>query len=207
MSSTSCDPGDVEIRPAMIADLDAMYEICVRTGASGADATGMYRYPRLLGDVFVGPYVELQPEFAFVADRGAGPEGYVLGALDTAAFDRACERDWWPGRRIDYSDVEVPDDSRDAWLLRWIQSPPVTPGFVDTYPSHLHIDLLPSLQGGGWGRALMTTLWNTLRAHGSRGVHLGVGRDNTNGIGFYRHLGFHEIQDDGSTCWMGIGFS
>lgn len=199
-------PTGRHIRPAAATDRAALYDICVRTGASGSDATGLYRYPDLLGDVFVGPYLELEPEVSFVVDGQAGLEGYVLGAVDTAEFDRRCEREWWPAKRRQYAAVAAPPESRDSWLLRWIQSPPTTPEFVADYPSHLHIDLLPSLQGGGWGRRLIDTLCGALEARGSHGVHLGVGADNANAIGFYRHVGFVEIKADGPTLWMGRSF-
>ncbi len=196
-------PTGRHIRPGAATDRAALYDICVRTGASGSDATGLYRYPDLLGDVFVGPYLELEPESAFVTDGSAGPEGYVLGAVDTAEFDRRCEREWWPAKRRQYAAVPDASEFQDAWLLRWIQSPPPTPEFVGDFPSHLHIDLLPALQGGGWGRRLIDTLCGALGARGSRGVHLGVGVDNANAIGFYRHVGFAEIKADETTLWMG----
>jgi GNAT superfamily N-acetyltransferase len=60
------------------------------------------------------------------------------------------------------------------------------------YPSHLHIDLVPRLQGRGLGGQLIATLLAQLREHRSRGVHLMVGRDNKRAVGFYQHLGFAE---------------
>ena len=42
------------------------------------------------------------------------------------------------------------------------------------YPSHLHIDMLPDVQGGGRGGAMLRTLLDALAAAGSPGVHLGV---------------------------------
>lgn len=192
------------IRAAVAADREALYDVCLRTGASGSDATGLYRYPTLLGDIFVGPYLCLEPELAFTVSGAAGPEGYVLGALDTARFDRRCEAEWWPVRRREYEDARAVAGFQDDWLLRWIQSPPPTPDFAGAFPSHLHIDLLPTLQGGGWGRRLIQTLCDVLRSRGSRGVHLGVGNENANAIGFYRHLGFADIRADETALWMGL---
>lgn len=192
------------IRSAVPSDRDALYDICVRTGDAGADATELYRYPELLGDVFVGPYLQLEPDLAFVVAGAAGPEGYILGALDTRRFDERCERQWWPGRRRAYADVVAGADGLDAWLLGWIAFPPATPAFAADYPSHLHIDLLPTAQGGGWGRRLVRTLCAALLERGSRGVHLGVGATNDKAIGFYRHLGFTDLEATGTTRWMGL---
>lgn len=195
------------IRRARAEDRDACYDICVRTGASGQEATGLYRYPELLGDVFVGPYLALSPDYAFVLDGPTGVVGYVLGAVDTADFDASCEARWWPVRRTDYAAATVAPDSRDAWLLRWIATPPAVPAFVDAFPSHLHIDILPEGQGGGWGGRLVRRLLDAFGDAGSRGVHLGVGRDNVSAVGFYEHLGFREIDGDESTAWMGLALA
>ena len=43
------------IRPARPGDGPAMYDVCLRTGAHGGDASALYRDPRLLGEVYVGP--------------------------------------------------------------------------------------------------------------------------------------------------------
>lgn len=202
-ASVVSDDTGRRIRAAAPADRDTLYEICLRTGASGSDATARYRYPALLGDVFVGPYLALEPDFAYVVSGSGGPEGYVLGALDSTDFATKCAELWWPDRRRDYAAAETDGGSSDAWLLRWIASPPGVPQFAARFPSHLHIDLLPSVQGGGWGRRLIATLVEALRDRGSLGVHLGVAGDNTHAIGFYRHLGFEEIESGGGTVWMG----
>lgn len=203
MSRVDLRPGDSGVRRALAADRDQLYDVCLRTGDSGRDASGLYQFPHLLGDVFVGPYLALQPDLALVVDRGNGIEGYILGALDSGAFSAACDRHWWPQRRRDYADVYAAEGTREAWLLEWIDTPPVAPAFAADYPSHLHIDLLPSLRRGGWGRRLVALLLETLDGQGSHGVHLGVARDNTNAIGFYHHLGFVELDGDDHTLWLG----
>ncbi|MEU8242715.1 GNAT family N-acetyltransferase [Actinoplanes missouriensis] len=65
------------IRPVQAADLPAIYDICVRTAAAGGDARGHYTTDALMGDLFAGPYVHLEPQLAFVladtARSGSGP--------------------------------------------------------------------------------------------------------------------------------------
>ena len=51
-------------------DHDAVYDICVRTADAGGDARGKYRSDDLMPDLFAGPYVFLEPRFAFVLDDG-----------------------------------------------------------------------------------------------------------------------------------------
>jgi GNAT superfamily N-acetyltransferase len=181
----------VRIRSYQPADEDPLYDICLRTGASGEDATDLYRDPRLLGELYVGPYLRFAPTLAFVVDGDLGVSGYVLGALDTTSFDDACERSWWPELRRRYPRGTFPAESPDARLVGLIHRPPnPTAAAVAEFPSHLHIDLLPRAQGRGLGRLLMEGLFDALRAAGSPGVHLGVGTANVRAIGFYERLGF-----------------
>jgi ribosomal protein S18 acetylase RimI-like enzyme len=63
---------------------------------------------------------------------------------------------------------------------------------VEPYPSHLHIDLLPRLQGRGLGRQLLDAWFELVAARGSKGAHLGVGAANARAIRFYRAYGLAE---------------
>jgi ribosomal protein S18 acetylase RimI-like enzyme len=187
------------LRPYQPADHDAVYDICVRTGAAGEDATPLLGDPALLGHVYAGPYLELTPDLAFVVEDDDGVAGYILGAADTAEFEDRLERDWWPELRRRYPTYQTDGDAAfDDLLIALMHSPARAPAnVVATYPSHLHIDLLPRLQGQGWGRRLMDTLVERLHAAGSHGLHLGVAAANTNAQAFYRAVGFTELADDG----------
>ena len=189
------------IRPYRPADLDALYQICLRTGRNGDDATALYRDPWLIGHVHAAPYGIFQPSLAFVAEDDEGVGGYILGALDTKSFEERLERDWWPRLRGRYPEppADVPEeewtaDQRKAYRIHHDFRSPAE--VTARYPSHLHIDMVPRLQGGGNGRRLMNTLTAALREQGSPGVHLGVHAENTRAIGFYRHVGFTQVPFD-----------
>lgn len=189
-----------EYRPG---DRDDLYAVCLRTGDAGRDATALHHDPRLLGEVWVGPYVELEPDLAIVLDDGAGAEGYVLGALDTRSFERRRDAEWMPHLRQSYPLDAFADGSADDGLVQMVHRPMTAPDeVVRDHPSHLHIDLLPRWQGGGWGRRLIDELITRLVARGSTGVFLGVDPRNEPAIGFYRHLGFDPVGPaDGP--WLG----
>jgi ribosomal protein S18 acetylase RimI-like enzyme len=146
--------------------------------------------------VFAAPYGLFEPSLAFVTVDADGVGGYIVGALDTREFEERLERDWWPRLRRRYPEpLQSPQrpwtpDQRmtQQFYHRW----PVDAELAESYPSHLHINLLPRLQGRGQGRLLMNTLLEALRARGSRGVHLLVGSGNQRAAAFYLHLGFAE---------------
>ncbi len=197
--------GDPLIRSYRPADLAALYDICLRTGASGEDASEMVEDPRLFGDLYAAPYAVLEPEHAFVLDDGSGAAvGYVLGAVDTTAFETKAEAEWWPPLREAHPDR--PGGRRlDDLLISLLHHRSIhDPDVVAEYPSHLHIDLLPGAQGRGWGRRLLETLFGALSAHGSPGVHWGVSTRNERAIGFYRHLGCEELRSDPVTVTFGV---
>ncbi len=182
------------IRPARTRDVRevaALYDICLRTGADGD--------PLLLGEVYLGAYLDLAPELAFVLTNDDDvPVGYVLGAADTAAFEERSEASWWPALQEQYPLGTFPEGSSDARLVNMMHNPSrMDQSVIAGYPAHLHVDLLPAGQGGGNGRRLMEKLFDALREQGVEGIHLGVSLENTQAIGFYQHLGFTQLSDDG----------
>jgi ribosomal protein S18 acetylase RimI-like enzyme len=191
------------IRSYRPADLEALYRICLLTGDNGQDATSLFQDPKLLGHLFAAPYGLFEPSLAFVAEDAEGVGGYILGALDTQAFQGRLEGAWWPDLRARYPGPPpgLPPErwTPDQRLTHMIHHPWPIPGeLAARYPSHLHIDLLPRLQGRGYGRQLTETLFAALRDQGSRAVHLHVHRGNRNAAGFYRHLGFTDLSATGA---------
>lgn len=202
-------PTAFTIRPARTddpAEVARLYEICLLTGSDGADASALTTEPRLLGEIYLGAYLRFAPDLAFVlvdpeADAAdpASVVGYVIGTADTAAFEATLDREWWPELRERYPLGTFPEGSYDANLVANIHGEHRSnPAVLDRFPAHLHIDLVPRGQGGGNGRRLLTTLFDALRDAGAPGVHLGVSTTNTQATGFYAHIGFEKLTDDGS---------
>lgn len=197
------------IRPYQPGDLDALYDICLKTSDSGADGTHLYAHPRIIGDIYAAPYGVLAPHLALVAEDGAGVAGYIVGAVDTRAFEAACEAHWWPGRRNLYPDPRgAPPEAwtNDQRRAAQIHRPYPTPqAVVDTAPAHLHINLLPRLQGQGMGQALIDAWLSVARGAGARRVHLGCNADNHRALRFYDAYGFNRLDTPEGrphTVWM-----
>jgi hypothetical protein len=144
------------IRPYQAHDLDALHDICLKTGDSGADGTHLYADPRILGEIYAAPYGVLQPDLAFVAQDDQGVAAYVVGAADTRAFEARLEAAWWPEVRARYANPHGTPKAGwtlDQWRAYQIHRPFPTPqAVVDAAPAHLHINLLPPPPGPGPGQ-------------------------------------------------------
>lgn len=197
------------LRPYRPKDLDALYAICLATGDSGADASHLYDDPKLIGHIYAAPYGVLAPERVFVAEDEAGVGGYVCGAWDTAEWAARLEREWWPDLREQYPDTRtIPTGQRsaDQQRIAMIHAPEIPPAPVlDRFPAHMHMNLLPRLQGKGLGTALLRAWLDDARVNGVTAVHVGVSRVNAGGAAFWSKSGFTEIELPGSvrSLWMG----
>lgn len=186
------------IRPYRAADREELAEVCLRTAASGGDATGVYSDDALMPEVFALPYVEHDPSLAFVVEHDGRVVGYVLGAADTRAFVEWWRREWAPGFVARHPVVGAPTGHRPSFTEAQLLEAGAEPDRMlvvelDEYPAHLHIDLLPEAQGRGLGRRLIELLRDALRSRGVPGVHLGIDPANTSARAFYLRLGFHEL--------------
>ena len=199
------------IRAFAPADLPALYDICLKTGDAGQDAAALYADPDLLGAIYAAPYALLEPALAFVAEDEHGVAGYVLGALDTGAFEARLEIEWWPKLRAAYPDPRATprdarshDQQRAAQIHRPFPEPQV---LVDAYPAHLHMNLTSRSQGRGVGARLLRAWLDLAAGQGVGASHVGVNRANEKAVRFWSRNGFAALRLDpvkeGRTVWMG----
>jgi ribosomal protein S18 acetylase RimI-like enzyme len=181
-----------EIRPYRASDRPAVADICVRTGDNGGDSRAVFTDLELLPSIFAYPYVDLEPESAFVLDDGGRAVGYILGCADTPAFARRFRTEYLP--TVSYPAPTAAPSNPTEQMIALLHDPErmVIPEVTD-YPAHLHIDLLPPYQRSGHGRALITRLLSTLHARNVDAIHLVMLTTNTPAGAFYRRLGFHPI--------------
>lgn len=193
------------IRPFRRGDEPALAEVCLRTADAGADATGLLDDDELWAEVFVLPYVARHPEFASVVEADDGRVvGYIVGAPDTRAFEAWFRDHWWPRFAARWPEPGVGSTRQDGVLRYAYARAPGAEPYGDVYPAHLHIDLLPEAQRQGWGRRLVDTLADALRAEGVPGLHLVAGADNAGAIAFYRRLGFTPLPSHEGVQAFGI---
>lgn len=185
-------------------DLSDLYAISLATGHAGGDASRLYRDPELIGHIYSAPYARLAPHLALVAIDEQGPAGFAVGTLDTQAWEDTLERLWWPALRERYPIPKAPDgdETPDQRRIAMIHRPePVPPSIAEAYPAHLHLNLLPRVQGRGLGSALLRA-WLDLA--GPPAVHVGVNTGNSAAVGFWRARDFHGLEGPaGRTIWLG----
>ncbi|MCX7655338.1 MAG: GNAT family N-acetyltransferase [Treponemataceae bacterium] len=193
----------MHIREYREIDLPYLYEICLKTGDNGKDATELFNDPYVLGQFYAAPYAFFEKDCILILEglyRGIlRPMGYILGTSDTGAYTEWFNRYWRPMALAMYGvspagEAEAGYKTPTEKQVRSLFSQPLEcPSWATTYPGHIHIDILPEAQGAGWGRKLMDALAERFVQKGCRGFHLGVSAANEGGIAFYRRYGMEEI--------------
>jgi GNAT superfamily N-acetyltransferase len=197
--SPDAPKAQISVRPARSADdWAAVRAICCRTGVAG-EPVEPERWP-LFGELWIGPYQQLRPEWTYVAEVGGQVAGYLTGCPDTAAFEQA--RPWAVtlrlllrlarGRYAWNADarrfvrralglVPTPEARFPAALRRQL---------LRDYPAHLHMNVDAPFRRAGVGSALVARYGADLEARRVPGVHLFCGPDPRP---FYTRLGFREL--------------
>ncbi|MEV8267089.1 N-acetyltransferase [Microbacterium sp. NPDC076911] len=194
-----------QIRPFRPGDEPALARICLKTADAGTDATGVFDDDEIWAEVFVLPYVAQHPELAFVVETDDGRvAGYVVGATDTRSFEDWFATSWWP-QFADRWPRPVKETTRqDGTLIYAYSRRGGAEPYGDDYPAHLHIDLLPELQGQGWGRKLIDVLCVELRSRDVQGLHLVASADNLGALAFYERLGFAPLRSHAGVQAFGM---
>jgi len=202
------DLGDnAVLRLAKPSDLNPFLEVCLKTSDSGADGSNLYNHKDLVGDIYAAPYLLHEPKFAYALEIAGKVTGYLLGALDTRLFEEILFAKYWPATQQKYKNSTVSASAGDKVLLAHLFNIGMTESdIVKKYPSHLHIDILESGQGRGYGKVMINHMLAQLKDAGSTGVHLHVSNKNYRAQEFYKKLGFTNFKAGSDESIMGINF-
>jgi ribosomal protein S18 acetylase RimI-like enzyme len=197
----------VKLQSSIPADLPGLLKVCLETANGGKGATHLHNLHDLVGEIYVAPYVLHEQNFAFTLKASEKVVGYVLGVLDTGRFESRLDTDYWPATKAKYSALTQYLTPHDVSLIQELNRQ----GFsskelISKYPSHLHIDIIESHQGFGYGKTMILHLLKALQDAGSSGVHLHMSASNDRANGFYKKLGFVEIHTNKSEIIMGLVF-
>lgn len=186
---------DGVVRPYQRGDRDAVRRTCFETGYMGDPVAWQWRDQDSFADLFTGWYTDREPGSALVVEIDGRVEGYLLGCRDTTRVTPPTKQMRHhllrrglmvrPGTAAvlwrAVGDMAVATARRDV---------PPAQVIDDRWPAHLHIDLMPVARGAGFGRRLMTTWLDALRADGVAGCHLTTWAENDGAIAFFEAVGF-----------------
>lgn len=196
------------IRQANLSDLEALYRVSLQTGHLGNDATHLYTDPKLMGHIYSAPYLLFEPDLALVIEVDNQVAGFCVGTANTSSFAARLEADWWPTLRNKYPKPN--EQRRSTWSVdelrsQMIHMPEKTPLPITTkYPAHLHMNLLPVVQGQRLGGRLLENWVIRAKKLGISAVHIGSNANNARAIHFWGKQGFKDIPFTTSrTRWMG----
>ena len=191
----------IEVRPYDVADRDELVDVVFEAAGEGAPSSEVWGHHASLAEVYLTPYLDLEPESVFVVTVDGRPAGYLAGCVDESAFPSEEERTSaaikkhrlfrMPGPRRFF--VRAALDS--TWLR--LRRVPLAGGLSDPrWPSHLHIDLMPAARGTGAATGLMELWFQRLRDVGSPGCYLQTSAENDRAVAFFERVGFVRYGDN-----------
>lgn len=188
--------GIVIEQPKSLADWDMIRAICCKTANSG-QPIDVERWP-FFGELWVGPYQKLEPNWTYVGRRGEELVGYLTGCPDSIQFGRARWLQFtlptlW---KIAKGEYRSNGDTR-RFLRRSLfldrgpeESFPQKKSILRDYPAHLHVNVDAAERSSGLGSRLLDRYCEDLQKKGVAGVHLFCGEMP---LRFYSKNGFTEL--------------
>ncbi len=137
--------------------------------------------------IFCDYYIENEGENCFVLSDDGKAVGYIICAENYDNFEKTYNEKYIPL-------VSHMNEGFKSWAATTYE---LHKKYRESYPAHLHIDILPSYQRFGWGGRLLNTLEEHLKRKNISGVMLTTGTDNKTACNFYKKHGFEvlEIKD------------
>ncbi len=178
-----------------------VHAICCETALGGAPLPDGIRWP-FFGQLWVGPYEELFPDWTWVwVDDHERVFGYITLCPNTLAFEKAMRWRFRPRLALQILLKRYPwnGDARRI-LRRWVGIETSPEDFFDPklladvkakYPAHLHTNLRSAARGSGGGKRIWELGLEELRRRGVSGIHLFCGDAP---VGFYQKCGFEILQ-------------
>ena len=194
----------IDIRLANETDLPYLYDICVLTGLAGKDSSPMLSDRFIIGQYYAAPYYFFEKELCFILIDNDIPCGYIVGTSDTSSYNKWFNTSWLLQLRKKYPLTSSRKSDFEKWLVSMINENVSDGGFLNEYPAHLHIDILPAFHGKGYGKSLMERFFEGCRIKNCRGIHLGVSKLNEKALGFYNKIGMNALSEDANAVIMGL---
>ena len=191
----------IEVRPYAVADRDELVDVVFEAAGEGAPSSEVWGHHASLAEVYLTPYLDLEPASVFVVTVDGRPAGYLAGCVDESAFPSEQERTSAAIKK--YRLFRMPGPRRfflrgalDTALLRLRRVPLAGELSDPRWPSHLHIDLMPAARGTGAATQLMELWFERLREVGSPGCYLQTSAENDRAVAFFERVGFERYGEN-----------
>jgi len=186
---------EIGVRPYRPSDRAELLDVVFEAAGEGAPSSDLWGHSESLADVYLKPYLDLEPESAFVATVDDVPRGYLVGCVDDARFPSEEQRMSEAIKR--HRLFRQPRARRffvraayDTALLKLRRQPLAGELSDPRWPSHLHIDLMPEVRGTGAAKELMELWFARVRAAGSPGCYLQTSAENHRAVRYFERMGF-----------------
>ncbi|MEU1982710.1 GNAT family N-acetyltransferase [Nocardia sp. NPDC019395] len=184
----------MRIRTFREEDRLALRRLFTRAGR-GSPTETLWGHPESEAQIYLEPYMDLEPESLYLAEADGELLGYLTGCVDTAAFpsendriDKAVRAHRLILRRRPAAFfARSALDAAGAALRR---APSAGEIHDPRWPAHLHINVAPEARGTGAADGLMERWFVRLRVAGSPGCHLQTLVENTRAVRFFGRMGF-----------------
>ena len=185
---------DLVIRPYQLADRQAVFRIGADTAFFGAPIEAYMEDRNAFLDAFYAYYTDLEPEHAWVACADGEVVGFLAGCVDTRLHDRKLLRVILPRLTGNFLRGKYHFGKRSlhyfGGLLGGLLRREFTHVDLDTYPAHLHINVVSGWRGYKLGQRLMEAYLGQLRELGITGVYLDTTSLNEVACRLYEKMGF-----------------
>jgi len=188
--------------------------ICYRTGFYGEDLAekNLFKDKKLFAMRFVLHYTRFQPQYCFVFKIDDRVVGYIVGTDNTNKQETDFTRTMYPKilRRM-YLFTRWYSHNSFRLMKKFLRSedePVSTDSIIETYPAHLHMNVLPGFQSRGIGQQLLHAFISAMRANGIPGIHLGTSSANKKAVPFYEKNNFVLLKQFDDDMWnTGSGYT
>ncbi len=190
----------IEVRPYDVADRAELVDVVFEAAGEGAPSSEVWGHHASLAEVYLTPYLDLEPDSVFVVTVDGRPAGYLAGCVDESRFPSQQERTAAAIKKYRLYRMAGPRRffvraALDGALLK-LRRIPTAEGLSDPrWPSHLHIDLMPAARGNGAAAQLMELWFERLRSVGSPGCYLQTSAENERAVAFFERVGFERYGD------------
>lgn len=202
----------ITIRPCHKNDEADIVNVCYRTGFMGEDLTGSGRFNdvKLFGYLFCLYYPRYEPQNCFVAEDDSSHRviGYILGTSNTSK-QRIAFVLRMGGRiafRLLFCTIWRYPESFAAvmHIVRNADLRTETKDFDQTFPAHLHINILPDYQRFGLGKRLLSAFETEMTARAVSSIHLRTSNKNYKAFPFYLKNDYVIIHRGKGSVWAGV---